>query len=68
MSETNDREAFLRGAADGILKEGLVSAEHYDRLASWLRTVWLAARGEEFGESVEVHGSEHWDGSPSEEG
>ncbi len=60
-NEDARREAFLRQTIDAIKAEGLVGSEHYERLAGYLRTVWLEAREEEHGEDVFLDGSEFWE-------
>ena len=56
------REAFLRNTLSAMIEKMGWDMNEADRreICAWLRTVWLEARGEEWGEGVEVGGGEAW--------
>jgi len=56
------REAFLRNTIKEMAKTIDIELDDEDQaqIICWLRTVWLEARGEEWGEGVEVGGGEAW--------
>ena len=58
------RESFLRATMDKILAERLVTKGDYERVAGYMRSVWLVAREEDFGEDVILEGDDSWEGSP----
>jgi len=56
------REAFLRHTIKEMAKNIDLDLDDEDKaqIICWLRTVWLEARGEKWGEGVEVGGGEAW--------
>ena len=59
------REAFIKHCAkqmhdSGLIMRTMVDEWSFEDTTGWLRTVWLEARGEEWGEGVEVGGGEAW--------
>ena len=50
MDEDQRREDFIRATALAMREAQLIRLSNRDEVTNWLRTVWLEARGEPWGE------------------
>ena len=58
------RETFLKATVEKMADDSLILPPHQERVAEWLRTVWLEAREETWGENaMPTFGAEVW-GAP----